>query len=133
VGPGCESLTNLANPITTSRRSVAFSIPTNLRGNLGRNAVIGPGLSIWIFRFSEQPHPADLGEFQCSVSRRIFNVFNRANFASPVDNLVFDQTGNQFPTRAWLPQLKPRPAKFNCTEADLVRSDHLQAKDTAEN
>ena len=71
-----------------------------LRGNLGRNVLIGPGVSKFdasVFKnnrtrlFSENTNVQFRAEF--------FNVFNRPNFASPTDNLtVFDQTGNPIPS-----------------------------------
>src|SRR2546426_1040458 len=96
-GSGCETLTNPGNPnhyIKT--QCLAFPSPATLRGNLGRNTLIGPGLSKFdasifknnhIRRFSENVNVQFRAEF--------FNLFNRANFSSPTDNLtVFDQSGN---------------------------------------
>ena len=46
AGPGCETLTNPGNPNHYIRtQCLAFPNPSNLRGNLGRNTVIGPGLA----------------------------------------------------------------------------------------
>ena len=97
-GPGCETLTNHGNPnhyIKT--QCLAFPAPASQRGNLGRNTLIGPGVSKFdasVFKnnltrlFSENTNVQFRAEF--------FNLFNRANFASPTDNLtVFDQTGNR--------------------------------------
>ena len=98
VGPGCESLTNVGNPnhyIKT--QCLAFPNPTNLRGNLGRNAVIGPGLSNLDISLFKNNRIRRISEnFNVQFRAEFFNVFNRANFASPVDNLnLFDQTGNR--------------------------------------
>jgi len=100
-GSGCETLTNPGNPnhyIKT--QCLAFPSPVTLRGNLGRNTLIGPGLSKFdasifknnhIRRFSENVNVQFRAEF--------FNLFNRANFSSPTDNLtVFDQSGNAVPS-----------------------------------
>ncbi len=97
VGPGCDTLTNPGNPnhyIKT--QCLAFPKPANLRGNLGRNTLIGPGRSKfdasifknnYIHRFAENVNVQFRAEF--------FNLLNRANFASPTANLtVFDQAGN---------------------------------------
>jgi hypothetical protein len=68
----------------------------NLRGNLGRNTVIGPGLANLDFSLFKNDRIRSISE-SCSVQFRaeFFNVFNRANFASPNDNrIVFDQTGS---------------------------------------
>jgi hypothetical protein len=101
LGPDCETLTNKRNPnhyIKT--QCLAFPNPASLRGNLGRNTFIGPGVSKFdasVFKnnrthlFSENTNVQFRAE--------LFNLFNRANFASPTDNLtVFDQTGNAIPS-----------------------------------
>jgi hypothetical protein len=69
----------------------------NLRGNLGRNAVIGPGLSNLDFSlFKNHPVRRISEAFNVQFRAEFFNVFNRANFASPNDNrTVFDQAGNR--------------------------------------
>src|SRR5438876_2355148 len=101
IGPGCETLTNPGNPkhyIKT--KCLSFMNPANLRGDLGRNTLIGPGVSkvdASVFKnnhtrlFSENTNVQSRAEF--------FNLFNRANFASPTDNLtVFDPAGNTIPS-----------------------------------
>ena len=67
----------------------------NLRGNLGRNVVIGPGLSKLDFSVFKNNHIKRISEnFSTQFRAEIFNIFNRANFGSPTDNLaVFDQNG----------------------------------------
>jgi hypothetical protein len=82
----------------------ATSLPTgspltycaNLRGNLGRNSVIGPGLSKLDLSVFKNNYIRRISEtFNAQFRAEIFNIFNRANFSSPTDNLqVFDQTGN---------------------------------------
>ena len=97
VGPGCETLSNPGDPnhyIKT--QCLAFPNPANLRGNLGRNTVIGPGLANLDFSLFKNNRIRSISE-SCSVQFRaeFFNVFNRANFASPVDSrTIFDQIGN---------------------------------------
>jgi len=101
VGPGCESLTNVGNPNRYIKtQCLAFPSPTNLRGNLGRNAVIGPGLSNLDISLFKNNRIRRISEnFNVQFRAEFFNVFNRANFASPVDNLnIFDQTGNRIPS-----------------------------------
>ena len=97
VGPDCDTLVNPGNPnhyIKT--QCLTFPNPANLRGNLGRNTLIGPGLANLDFSlFKNNPVRRISESFNVQVRAEFFNVFNRANFASPVDNLiVFDQTGN---------------------------------------
>jgi hypothetical protein len=68
----------------------------NLRGNLGRNTVIGPGLSKLDLSVFKNNYIRRISEsFNAQFRAEIFNILNRANFASPTDNLaVFDQTGS---------------------------------------
>jgi hypothetical protein len=68
----------------------------NLRGNLGRNTVIGPGLSKLDFSVFKNNYIPRISEtFNAQFRAEIFNIFNHANFASPTDNLaVFDQNGS---------------------------------------
>ena len=67
----------------------------NLRGNLGRNTVIGPGISKLDFSVFKNNHIKRISEtFNAQFRAEIFNIFNRANFASPTDNLaLYDQNG----------------------------------------
>jgi len=67
----------------------------NLRGNLGRNTVIGPGLSKLDFSVFKNNYIRRISEsFNAQFRAEIFNIFNRANFGSPTDNLaVYDQNG----------------------------------------
>jgi hypothetical protein len=96
AGPGCEMLSNPGNPDHYIKmQCLAFPNPANLRGNLGRNTVIGPGLANLDFSLFKNDRLRNISE-SCSVQFRaeFFNVFNRANFASPTDNrTVFDQSG----------------------------------------
>jgi hypothetical protein len=68
----------------------------NLRGNLGRNTVIGPGLTKLDLSVFKNNYIRRISEsFNAQFRAEIFNILNRANFASPTDNLaVFDQTGS---------------------------------------
>jgi hypothetical protein len=69
----------------------------NLRGNVARNAVIGPGLVTWdASLFKNNYIPRISKTFNAQLRIEAFNVLNRANFATPVDNsTLFDQTGAQ--------------------------------------
>ncbi len=77
---------------------VSAGIPgtcANLRGNLGRNVLIGPGLSKLDFSVFKNNQVKRISEsFNVQFRAEFFNVLNRANFASPTQNLaVFDQNG----------------------------------------
>jgi hypothetical protein len=117
IGPGCETLTNPGNPnhyIKT--QCLAFPSPSTRRGNLGRNTLIGPGLSkldFSVFKnnriFRENDSGPGCGGAGCrtnifsrlfsegfNIQFRVefFNILNHANFSSPTDNLeVFDKHG----------------------------------------
>ena len=67
----------------------------NLRGNLGRNVLIGPGLSKLDVSIFKNNYVKRISEnFNAQFRAEIFNILNRANFSSPTDNLqVFDQSG----------------------------------------
>ena len=127
TGPGCETLTNPGNPnnyiktqcfaIPTAPASF-FAGPTpmcssdpffgsnaigtppqcfNLRGNGGRNILIGPGTSNLDFSvFKNFPVKKISEEFNVQFRAEFFNVLNHANFAVPVtpDHTdIFDSTG----------------------------------------
>jgi hypothetical protein len=97
VGPGCDTLVNPGNPNHYIRtQCLAFPTPSNLLGNLGRNTLIGPGLANLDFSLFKNNRLRRISEnFNVQFRAEFFNVFNRANFSSPVDNhVVFDQTGH---------------------------------------
>ena len=70
----------------------------NLRGNAGRNILIGPGLSNLDFSiFKNNPVKRISETFNVQFRAEFFNVLNRANFAVPItpDHTdVFDSAGN---------------------------------------
>jgi Carboxypeptidase regulatory-like domain/TonB dependent receptor len=101
TGPGCETLTNPGSPnhyIKT--QCLSFPNPANLRGNLGRNTLIGPGVSKFDASIFKNNHTRLFSEnTNVQFRAEFFNLFNRPNFASPTDNLtVFDQTGKPIPS-----------------------------------
>jgi hypothetical protein len=128
TGPGCETLTNPGNPnnyiktqcfaIPTAPASF-FAGPTpicssdpifgsnaigtppqcfNLRGNSGRNILIGPGTSNLDFSvFKNIPIKKISESFNVQFRAEFFNILNHANFAVPVtpDHTdIFDSSGN---------------------------------------
>jgi hypothetical protein len=100
-GRGCQTLTNPGNPNHYIKiQCLAFPNPANLRGNLGRNTSIGPGVSKFDVSLFKNNGVQRVSEnFNVQFRAEFFNVFNRANFASPTDNLtVFDQSGNPIPS-----------------------------------
>ena len=118
TGPGCRTLTNPGNP-NNYIKTECFAVPTapsaafykqncdptfgtfpqcfNLRGNSGRNILIGPGLSNLDFSVFKNNYVRRISEdFNVQFRAEFFNVLNHTNFAVPVtpDNvLIFDSTG----------------------------------------
>ena len=123
-GPGCNSLINPGNP-TNYIKTECFAVPTapnlafwnqycdpvppsvgapvafplcfNLRGNAGRNILVGPGLTELDFSVFKNNYIKSISErFNIQFRAEIFNLLNHANFAPPVtpDNTdIFDGTG----------------------------------------
>jgi hypothetical protein len=117
-GPGCGSLINPGNP-NNYIKTQCFAVPTapsiafyaancdpsfgaapqcfNLRGNAGRNILIGPGTSNLDFSVFKNNYIKRISEnFNVQFRAEFFNILNRANFAVPVtpDNTdIFDSTG----------------------------------------
>jgi hypothetical protein len=70
----------------------------NLRGNAGRNILIGPGITNLDFSVFKNNHIRRISEnFNVQFRAEIFNILNHANFAPPqtgdANNDVFDPTG----------------------------------------
>jgi hypothetical protein len=69
----------------------------NLRGNAGRNILVGPGLTSLDFSVFKNTHVPRITEaFNVQFRAEIFNILNHANFAPPTtpDNTdIFDGTG----------------------------------------
>lgn len=115
AGPGCSSPINPGNPRNYVKVQ-CFSVPIattniaaqctpfsavpgsceNLYGNVGRNSIIGPGLFTWDFSLFKNNYIPKISEsFNAQLRIEAFNIFNRANFAPPIDNsTLFDQSGN---------------------------------------
>jgi hypothetical protein len=82
--------------------SVAAVIPNtcmNLFGKNGRNTIYGPGLVNWDFSLTKDSYIKKISEsFDVQFRAEFFNIFNRANFQSPLDNsTVLNQNGTQTP------------------------------------
>jgi hypothetical protein len=120
TGPGCQSLINPGNP-NDYIKTQCFAIPTapnaafyaancdpsfgdpkllqcfNLRGNSGRNILIGPGTSNLDFSLFKNNRIKRVSEnFNVQFRAEFFNILNHANFAPPVtpnNTDIFDSTG----------------------------------------
>ncbi|MCU1286746.1 MAG: TonB-dependent receptor plug [Acidobacteriales bacterium] len=88
--PGCDTLTNPGNPVHYIKvECFAYPNPVTLRGNLGRNSLIGPGLLNLDSSLIKNTYIGERVNVQFRVEG--FNVLNRANFAPPTsNNIVFD-------------------------------------------
>jgi len=124
-GAGCGSLTNSGNP-NNYIRTQCFALPAttteiaancvnvinidpvthqtipdpntclNLRGNLGRNALIGPGLINLDFSVFKNNYIKRISDsFNVQFRAEFFNIINHTNFAPPLDKRnVFDSKGH---------------------------------------
>jgi len=125
-GSGCSTLTNPGNPINYIKTQ-CFAIPTwpgdmaswsancvgpvypqcfNLRGNAGRNILIGPGVTSLDFSMFKNNYIKSISErFNIQFRAEIFNILNHPNFAPPVQGVntdIFDGTGTPNPTAGLL-------------------------------
>jgi hypothetical protein len=118
TGPGCGTLVNPGNPNNYIKLQ-CFAVPTapsaafyavncdpafgtfpqcfNLRGNSGRNVLVGPGTANLDFSlFKNNPIKRISENFNVQFRAEFFNILNRANFSVPVspDNTdIFDSSG----------------------------------------
>jgi hypothetical protein len=90
----CNQTPNLGKnpdktPITLAQAGLDPLTCTNLLGHLGRNAIIGPGLFNVDMSVIKDTHISKFGEnFNVQFRAEFFNIFNRANYQGPTDNLV---------------------------------------------
>lgn len=95
-GRGCRSQSNADSPFNYIRtQCFAFPIPNTLRGNLGRNTVIGPGLMNFDASLIKNTYVKSISDtFDVQFRAEFFNVLNHANFAPPLTNKnLFTPTG----------------------------------------
>jgi outer membrane receptor protein involved in Fe transport len=128
-GSGCSTLTNPGNPNNYIKTQcfavpvapslafwnancspapvsvggpVSFPLCFNLRGNAGRNILIGPGLTELDFSLFKNNYIKRISErFNVQFRAEIFNILNHANFAPPpmpTNSDIFDGTGTPSPT-----------------------------------
>jgi len=100
MGGSCSQPVNSGNPVDYLKlQCFTFPHPGTLRGNAGRNSIIGPGLSnldMSLFKNTNLKRISDRLVAQFRVEA--FNIFNRTNFAPPLDHRsIFDASGNLVP------------------------------------
>ena len=107
LGPGCDTAVNSRNPSHYLKAECFSMVPQtaantpycdtvraaalglsgycpNIRGNLGRNSIIGPGLFNVDFSVLKNNYIPRISEtFNLQFRAKMFNVLNRANFAPP--------------------------------------------------
>jgi Carboxypeptidase regulatory-like domain/TonB dependent receptor len=98
AGPGCSSPVNPGNPVSYIKtQCFAVPNPITLRGNLGRNTLIGPGLVNFDFSLFKNNYIKRISDrFNAQFRAEFFNIVNHANFAPPLDNRnIFDSSGSR--------------------------------------
>jgi len=95
-GSDCRTLTNPGNPNHFIKTQCLAFPGASKWGNLGRNTLIGPGVSKLDFSvFKNNPVKRISESFNVQFRAEFFNILNRVNFASPTDNsTVFDHLGS---------------------------------------
>jgi hypothetical protein len=105
--PSCSSLVNPGNPNQYIKLQ-CFSAPVETvqtssgpqqqiirLGNAGRNELSGPGLSNLDFSLIKNSKLAGLESGSVQFRAEFFNILNKSNFASPLDNnTIFNQDGS---------------------------------------
>lgn len=114
TGPGCGSLVNPGSINYIKVNCFAASNPLTLLGNSGRNIITGPGLLDWDFSlFKNTPVRRISENFNVQFRAEFFNVLNRPNFLTPVDNeAIFDQSGNPVANAGALDNISTTPREI---------------------
>ena len=95
-GSGCSSQVNSGDPVHYIRtQCFAVPNPITLRGNLGRNTLIGPGLINFDFSVFKNNYIKRISDrFNLQFRAEFFNILNHTNFSPPLDNRnIFDSNG----------------------------------------
>jgi hypothetical protein len=87
-GAGCAVPTDHHNPVAYLKtQCFSFPNPVNVLGNLRRNSVLGPGLQTLDLSFFKDTSLKRIRDgMQLQLRGEIFNVFNRPNFAPPLEH-----------------------------------------------
>jgi TonB dependent receptor len=93
----CDQSPPNAQPSSGPPFAATFPDCFNLRGNAGRNILIGPGLTSLDFSLFKNNYIKRISErFNVQFRAEIFNILNHANFAppsTPTNTDIFDGTG----------------------------------------
>jgi hypothetical protein len=90
----CDTTSAIYGP--TPRTTAPYPVCFNLRGNAGRNSLIGPGLTDLDFSLFKNLYTRE--RFTAQFRAEAFNVFNHPNFVGPATanglSDIFDANGN---------------------------------------
>jgi hypothetical protein len=102
----CDQFPPNAQPSSGPPFAAPFPQCYNLRGNAGRNILIGPGVTSLDFSVFKNNYIPRISErFNIQFRAEMFNIVNHPNFAPPVNPTntdIFDGGGNLNPTAGLL-------------------------------
>jgi len=102
----CDQFPPNAQPSSGPAFAAPFPQCFNLRGNAGRNILIGPGVTSLDFSVFKNNYIKSISErFNIQFRAEMFNILNHPNFAPPVQGVntdIFDGTGTPNPTAGLL-------------------------------
>jgi hypothetical protein len=102
----CNQFPPSAQPASGPPVAAIFPQCFNLRGNSGRNILIGPGVTSLDFSLFKNNYIKRISErFNIQFRAEIFNILNHPNFAPPVQGVntdIFDGTGAPNPAAGLL-------------------------------
>jgi len=102
----CDQFPPSAQPSSGPPVPAVYPQCFNLRGNSGRNILIGPGVTSLDFSVFKNNYIKRISErFNIQFRAEIFNILNHPNFAPPVQGVntdIFDGTGTANPTAGLL-------------------------------
>jgi hypothetical protein len=102
----CNQFPPNAQPSSGPPFAAPFPECFNLRGNSGRNIIIGPGVTSLDFSLFKNNYIKSISErFNIQFRAEIFNILNHPNFAPPTQGVntdIFDGTGTPNPTAGLL-------------------------------
>jgi hypothetical protein len=102
----CDQFPPNAQPTSGPPFAAPFPQCFNLRGNAGRNIMIGPGVTSLDFSLFKNNYIKRISErFNIQFRAEIFNILNHPNFAPPTQGVntdIFDGTGTLNPTAGLL-------------------------------
>jgi hypothetical protein len=102
----CNQFPPSAQPNSGPPVAAVYPQCFNLRGNAGRNSLIGPGVTELDFSVFKNNYIKSISErFNIQFRAELFNILNHPNFAPPVQGVntdIFDGTGSPNPTAGLL-------------------------------